>query len=216
MTRIPLLTSALPSSPNDTLRELAKVDRDTHDKSIRAFTSWIRAYKEHVAASIFRLRAVDFGALARAFGLLRLPRVPELKGVKVTGFGEDRVDPDSIPFINPAREKQRIANLAKVSDDAAKRAEKNGFKRIKKETVAWSQHKEAKERRVERRVKKIRKQEAIGKAKAASAAIPEAKLIPQKRKEVALDEIKEADGDWKEFKSAAKKQKSGGSATELD
>ncbi|KAJ3383892.1 ATP-dependent RNA helicase ddx55 [Entophlyctis sp. JEL0112] len=206
---------ALPSSPNDTLRELAKVDRDTHDKSIRAFTSWIRAYKEHVAASIFRLRAVDFGALARAFGLLRLPRVPELKGVKVTGFGEDRVDPDSIPFINPAREKQRIANLAKVSDDAAKRAEKNGFKRIKKETVAWSQHKEAKERRVERRVKKIRKQEAIGKAKAASAAIPEAKLIPQKRKEVALDEIKEAVGDWKEFKSAAKKQKSGGSATEL-
>jgi ATP-dependent RNA helicase DDX55/SPB4 len=41
--------------------------------------SFVRAYSKHEASYIFRLQDLDLVGLARAFGLLRLPRMPELK-----------------------------------------------------------------------------------------------------------------------------------------
>ena len=41
-------------------------------KSLRAFVSFVRSYKEHVCHFIFRLRDLNYERLARAFGLFRV------------------------------------------------------------------------------------------------------------------------------------------------
>ncbi|KAJ3114609.1 ATP-dependent RNA helicase ddx55 [Physocladia obscura] len=211
----------------ETLRTLAKLDKDTHDKSIRAFTSWIRSYKEHQASSIFRLKSVDFAALAQSFGILRMPKVAELKNVKIDGFVEERVNPHKIPFVNQNREKQRIDNAAKaasLTEQGIEEKTKEVRRKVKKETVAWSQQKEAKQRREDRRVKKVRKQEAIGRAKAKAAvedmsetqeenleknsAVNPAVTLKRKVLEIIKnDEMDSIDEDWKSMKKDLKKKK---------
>jgi ATP-dependent RNA helicase DDX55/SPB4 len=48
---------------------------------MKAFVSFIRAYSKHEASYIFRLKSLDFVGIAESYGLLRLPRMPELKSV---------------------------------------------------------------------------------------------------------------------------------------
>lgn len=68
-----------PEQTTATLRTLVLSDRAHHDRAQRAFVSWVRAYGKHVAAtSIFRVADLDWRDLADAWGLLRLPRMPEL------------------------------------------------------------------------------------------------------------------------------------------
>ena len=50
-------------------------------KSIKAFVSFIRAYSKHEASYIFRVKDLDLIGVARSYGLLRLPKMPELKQV---------------------------------------------------------------------------------------------------------------------------------------
>ncbi|KAJ3008641.1 UNVERIFIED_CONTAM: ATP-dependent RNA helicase ddx55 [Siphonaria sp. JEL0065] len=202
-----------------TLRAQNKSDKDIFDKSIKAFTSYIRSYTEHQASSIFRIRSVDFASLAQSFGILRMPKVPELKTVKVVGFVEERVNPATIPFKNPQREKQRLDNLAKAAAATEEQAAKLAAKKKKihaKETVPWSQQKAAKDRRDERRVKKIRKKEAIGRVKAEEEAKKAAgagdedtissNVVPGLKRKKVDEDGGDAD-DWKEFKREAKEKK---------
>ncbi|KAJ1566740.1 hypothetical protein HK405_008603 [Cladochytrium tenue] len=145
-------------------------DRELFDKSVRALVSWVRHYKEHLASSIFRLGDVEFGPLAMALGVLRMPRMPELKGVaEVPGFVEANVDV-GIPYHNKVRERQRRQRL---------KAERDGLvapKRLKKKahgagrSEAWSEQKAAKLRRDERRDKRAKRREAVAKNKGAAAA----------------------------------------------
>jgi ATP-dependent RNA helicase DDX55/SPB4 len=76
----------LPSSPDqdahvlhDQIRGIVLTDRELSDKAAKAFVSSMRAYTKHEASFIFRLGDLDFGALAIAFGLLRLPAMPEAR-----------------------------------------------------------------------------------------------------------------------------------------
>lgn len=74
-------------------------DRDMHDRvgdlrsisrwsicsssgvqGIKAFVSSIRSYSKHEASYLFRLQDLDLVGLAKAFALLRMPKVAELKG----------------------------------------------------------------------------------------------------------------------------------------
>ncbi|RKO85263.1 hypothetical protein BDK51DRAFT_13340, partial [Blyttiomyces helicus] len=52
-------------------------------KSTKAFVSWVRSYNEHQANYIFRFKEVDLASVAKAFGLLKLPKMPELKTAKI-------------------------------------------------------------------------------------------------------------------------------------
>lgn len=54
-------------------------DRERHDQAIRAYVSYVRFYTKHTMTSIFRMSEFDFVGNARAYGLLRLPSMPELK-----------------------------------------------------------------------------------------------------------------------------------------
>ena len=60
---------------------------------------------------MFRFDDLDLGAVARAFALLRLPRLKELYGKK-PAFKEAGIDTAAIPFKDKAREKARQKQLA--------------------------------------------------------------------------------------------------------
>ena len=60
------------------IRDIVKTDRDLADKGAKAYVSALRAYTKHEASFIFRLADVDFHGLGVAYGLLRLPAMPEI------------------------------------------------------------------------------------------------------------------------------------------
>ncbi|XP_048325764.2 DEAD-box ATP-dependent RNA helicase 18 isoform X3 [Ziziphus jujuba] len=59
------------------IRSAAKKDRDVMEKGLRAFVSYVRAYKEHHCSYIFRWKELEIGKLAMGYGLLQLPAMPE-------------------------------------------------------------------------------------------------------------------------------------------
>ncbi|KAG0613699.1 hypothetical protein M758_6G123000 [Ceratodon purpureus] len=96
-------------------RAAAAKDRDIMEKGLRAFVSYIRAYKEHHCTFIFKWKQLEAGLAAMGFGLLQLPSMPELKRnvMSIAGFQPAKgVDVSSVPFKDKAREKQRQKNLA--------------------------------------------------------------------------------------------------------
>jgi hypothetical protein len=61
-------------------------------QATKAFVSFIRAYSKHEASYIFRLKDLDLVGVAKSFGLLRLPKMPELKEVDRTEWTEADID----------------------------------------------------------------------------------------------------------------------------
>ena len=179
--------------------DINKSDREIYDKSLRAFVSWVRSYNEHQASYIFRFKDVDVAQVARMFGLLKLPRMPELKNLKLE---YEEVDVDDISYKDKVREKMRLETRGekkfKVHVDKSRN---HGNK-----TKAWSEKHEAKDRRVERREKRLKKKVAI----------------LQKGKEVELKERKEEIEkmqEWDELKDEArniKKLKRGAVSIDID
>ncbi|KAK1283178.1 DEAD-box ATP-dependent RNA helicase 18 [Acorus calamus] len=96
------------------IRTLAKKDRDVMEKGLKAFVSYIRAYKEHHCSYIFRWKELEIGKLAMGHGLLQLPAMPDVKhhSLSVAGFvPEDNINLIDIKFKDKSREKQRQNNL---------------------------------------------------------------------------------------------------------
>jgi ATP-dependent RNA helicase DDX55/SPB4 len=67
-------------------------DRALADRATMAFVSSVRAYATHEAAYIFRVRDLDLAGLACAYGLLRLPAMPELRGAAREGWADAELD----------------------------------------------------------------------------------------------------------------------------
>lgn len=117
------------------IKDLAKSDRDLLESGSTAFISFIRAYKENLCSYIFRLEKLDIGALARSYGLLRLPKIAETRGVKGKPiiFETDTVDTSTIPYKHHEKEKARVTRLN--ASIAQEENEKNKTKEIKKTWV---------------------------------------------------------------------------------
>ena len=58
---------------------------------MKAFVSFVQAYSKHEASYIFRVKDLDLIGVAKSFGLLRLPRMPELKSVDRDGWEDAEV-----------------------------------------------------------------------------------------------------------------------------
>ena len=98
--------------------------------------------------------------LAKSIGLLHLPKMPELKNMKVNGFEQLKMDYALIPFKDKVREKARLSKRAEEKKlDEQKKLELKILKR--KENSAWSDKKDQKEKRGERKLKRLKKKEAI-------------------------------------------------------
>ena len=80
------------------MRSIVLKDRDLHDKATKAFVSFVRAYSKHEASYVFRIKNLDLVGVAKAYGLLRLPKMPELKG-KSKGWRDAEVDVSALVFI---------------------------------------------------------------------------------------------------------------------
>ncbi|KAF7148947.1 hypothetical protein RHSIM_Rhsim03G0147200 [Rhododendron simsii] len=96
------------------IRSAAKKDRDVMEKGLRAFVSYIRAYKEHHCSYIFSWKELEIGKLGMGFGLLQLPSISEVKNHSLSAVGFTPVEDinlEEIKFKDKSREKQRKKNL---------------------------------------------------------------------------------------------------------
>ena len=146
------------------MRALARADRDVFQMAQRAFVSWVRSFLEQQATSIFRVADLDWRDLAEGWGLLELPKMPELRGLEVDrSLGLD-VDTSKITFKDKLRERKRQAEMvewkaAKASRVAAEREGGDAQSRRNK-NEAWSVKHDREDVTVARREKKRRKREA--------------------------------------------------------
>ncbi|KAK8232974.1 ATP-dependent rRNA helicase-like protein spb4 [Phyllosticta capitalensis] len=171
---VPLTTPDIQVSDDEaaeatkTIRDILLDDRAIHDKAQRAFVSWVQAYSKHTASSIFRVKEIDWRQQADAWGLLRLPKMPELKnwdGDKRLGL---QIDWDAFKYKDKVREKRRLEDEQKHREELASgdaRDEHADKKRKSGRENAWSEQKEAKETREKRREKRHKKMDAKRKEK---------------------------------------------------
>ncbi|ROT42427.1 putative DEAD/DEAH box helicase [Sodiomyces alkalinus F11] len=149
-----------------TIRSILRSDRAYHDKAQRAFVSWVRSYAAHQTSSIFRIQDLDWADLGRAWGLLRLPTMPELRswdGDRTLGLGE--TDWDAFAYKDKVREKARLEALDAERNGTAAAAAADGKedeerkKRKRRNTEAWSDKHERAELRTVRREKRHKRRE---------------------------------------------------------
>jgi len=172
------------------IREQAQTDREVFQLAQRAFVSWARSYLEHQASSIFRVADLDWLDLAKGWGLLELPKMPELRDRNIDrslGLG---IDTEAIPFCDKQREKKRLAELEKWKAEKARRADAaangDGAARAKrKKNEAWSAKHEQEDVKLARREKKRRKREAQR-----QSTMTEEELEEQKKLEKLIEQIK--------------------------
>ncbi|XP_034048188.1 ATP-dependent RNA helicase DDX55 [Thalassophryne amazonica] len=139
--KMPLISDVVDVLPK--VKAMALDDRAVFERGMRAFVSYVQAYAKHECSLIFRIKDLDFAALARGFALLRLPKMPELKGKTFLEFSETAVNTDTIRYKDKNREKQRQKMLAELKEKAGTLPAKKNFMKNK----AWSKQKCKKERR---------------------------------------------------------------------
>ncbi|KAI7902838.1 P-loop containing nucleoside triphosphate hydrolase protein [Cokeromyces recurvatus] len=177
------------------IRSIVKTDRDLHDRALKAFVSWVRSYTKHEASYIFRVKDLDLGRLAMGFGLLKLPKMPELKAQQsqanyVNSFIEEEdMNWDTFKYMDKQREVKRLKEL-KEYKERSKQSQPPSLPPKKKANVAWSEKIDAKERRQVRKEKKKAKKEYLKK---------QAQLEIEQKKKRQLEEEEEDDDDWEEL-----------------
>ncbi|WVW80096.1 hypothetical protein I302_102069 [Kwoniella bestiolae CBS 10118] len=175
------------------IRRLVLTDRELADKGAKAFVSSLRAYTKHEASFIFRLQDIDFHGLAVAYGLLRLPAMPEIKDWKKRREGEKRrmqkireegreveekekekewvgwedeeVDWDKFAYSSKSRETARLLALKKKSTESPKT--ESELEELKAKRKIKSQMKEAWSEQKERKAKKEERHDKRDKRKQA-------------------------------------------------
>ncbi|KAJ2883174.1 ATP-dependent rRNA helicase spb4 [Coemansia aciculifera] len=163
------------------VRGLAATDRDIYDRGKLAFVSFVQSYSKHEASFIFRLKELPIIEVAKGFALLHLPSMPELRGRPVSRFVPFAIDTDTIPLLDSKREAHRLEKLEKAKLAAAEAkpddsdSDSKGKKKKQKKknnTDAWTDAKEAKDRARERKLKRIKRRDAV-------ASVEEARLMQE-------------------------------------
>lgn len=146
------------TASTEAMRKVVLADRALHDKAQRAFVSWVKAYSKHQASSIFRVSDLDWEDLGKAWGLLKLPKMPELKrweGDKSLGV---KIDFSTYAYKDKSREQQRLQAMdEKEGENASAFAKPLPVKNEPKR--AWSQKHDLQEEKERRREKKRTKRE---------------------------------------------------------
>ncbi|KAJ1822497.1 ATP-dependent rRNA helicase spb4 [Coemansia sp. RSA 2671] len=150
------------------VRGLAATDRDIYERGKLAFVSFVQSYSKHEASFIFRLKELPIIEVAKGFALLHLPSMPELRGRPVSRFIPYAIDTDTIPLLDSKREAHRLEKLEKAKLAPPVKVEK----REKNNTDSWTDAKEAKDRARERKLKRIRRRDAV-------ASVEEARLMQE-------------------------------------
>ncbi|EGG20180.1 putative RNA helicase [Cavenderia fasciculata] len=112
------------------MRRVILSNRQIMERSIVAFVSYARAYKEHTCSYIFVTRKLDFGSLAHGYGLLRMPKMPELRffNPDTWASGVSREDIEKVPYVDKKREAKRLIQLKESKKKQEKREKKKEAK----------------------------------------------------------------------------------------
>jgi len=147
----------------DKIRKLSKKDRAIFDKGNRAFVSYIQSYSKHECNVLLKIKDLDLGGIASSYGLLKMPRMPELKSIKIANFEADDIDQKDIKYADKGRETERQVKMVEYEKTGVWPGNQDKKRRIK--TVPWSRkleekamRKEKKEARMEKKRKKIASQ----------------------------------------------------------
>lgn len=177
------------------MRHLQQKDRLMFDKANRAFVSYIQSYSKHECNLILRLKDIDMGKLAMGFGLLKMPKMPELKGKDVSFFVSPEIDINAIPYANKQRELHRIEKLTKYQNTGIW---STNHKRKRKQTESWSESKKRKLERQEKRNKRKEKKKSKQEVSTASSK--------KKRKQIKEEDLEELAKDIALIKKFKKKK----------
>ncbi|THH20667.1 hypothetical protein EW146_g708 [Bondarzewia mesenterica] len=154
--------------------ELMK-DRALHDKAAKAFVSFVRAYSKHEASYIFRIKDLDLVAVAKSYGLLRLPRMPELKGSDKDAWEDADIDWGLYAYADKPQEAKRLAEAKAKGAASENTLERRHRPADKTKYVAWSNKIVKKEENEKRKEKRDRKRKWL-KSQQASAASESAEI----------------------------------------
>lgn len=137
----------------DEIRQMQLNDRSLMDRATRAFVSYIHSYVKHECSVLLRVKDLDFGRLAVGFGLLTLPKMPELKNRKTDFFKPLDIDLNTIAYKEKAREKIRQEKLTIYRETGVWPSSKANSGPMKK-NESWSEQRAQKNRKKEK--KKLR------------------------------------------------------------
>merc|ERR1740137_393747 len=137
--KVTLQQIAAPEETPDLLsetRKLLKSDRSIMDKGSRAFVSFIQSYAKHECYVILRIKDLDLGGLATSYGLLKMPKMPEIKRSSIINFADEKMDLNEVAYIDKVREKVRQGKLATYKETG----QWPGLENKKKESQSWNKN----------------------------------------------------------------------------
>ncbi|KAK0077790.1 hypothetical protein PV325_003445 [Microctonus aethiopoides] len=179
----------------ETARNLQIQDRMIYDKANRAFVSFIQSYNKHECNLILRLKDLDFGCVAMGFGLLKMPRMPEIKGRDISAFKEIDIDINEISYKDKQREQVRLNKLQIYRETGVWPSK---TKKRLKQTESWS---EAKKKKIDRREKRETK-----KMKGKATVVNGMQSARKKRNKPTQEDIDELAKDISLIKKLKKKK----------
>ncbi|KAF2896552.1 hypothetical protein ILUMI_09602 [Ignelater luminosus] len=146
-------TESQVSELTEKLRSLQKSDRMIMEKATRAYVSHIKAYSKHECSLLLKVKELPLAAMASAYGLLQLPKMPELKNQNLSEFTPVvGLDLNLIPYKDKQKESQRQQKLEIYRNTGIWPGQKN--RPHKKQTEPWSKAKLQKEQRKAKRLKR--------------------------------------------------------------
>jgi ATP-dependent RNA helicase DDX55/SPB4 len=170
-------------------RDIVLQDRAYHDKAQKAFVSWVRSYSKHQASSIFRVADLDWTELGEAWALLKMPKMPELKGWDRADHQGRRpeVDWDVFGYKDKQREKRRKEALDDFRKNGAPPRTDAQNKNKRGVSIAWSanlQRKTDKEaRRARKHAKRLHEQNSKMTAAEKERLAETARMVEQVRQQ---------------------------------
>jgi len=138
-------------------RNLLKSDRSIMDRANRAFVSFIQSYAKHECYVILRIKDLDLGGLASSYGLLKMPKMPEIRRSNIINFEDEKIDLNEVAYVDKIREKERQVKLATYRETG----QWPGLENKKKESQAWSKNQEVRDKRKAKKMKIFEKRKAV-------------------------------------------------------
>lgn len=148
------------------LRDIVMQKREMHDRAAKGFVSSVQAYNKTIPADIFDIRKIDWPETGKAWGLLRWPKMPELKRHYPEAVANRTLNLDmpedfdlsALAYADKAREQKRqVDNAARARGEHPELKGKKAGKLMEQKRrleKAWSGQKEAKALRETRRERK--------------------------------------------------------------
>lgn len=166
---------------------------------MKAFVSYVRAYTKHECSAILRLKDINLCKVANSYGLIQMPKMPELKNSNMADFIRPCFDfnLNELRYKNQQKEKLRLEK-AKLNIGTQKRLKKykaNAWELTKKAKL------DSKNKKLSRRLKKNLKN--------IPNDLTEKKTVRKKRKQTfSQEDLNEIANDIQLFKKLKKTNKS--------